>query len=100
MFFTNNNFISVILAIVNEAAKRSNALNFDKDIFRGINCIKFSLKIEHFCSGMKLGGGKVSQGAEERSSLLSKLLFSRYTGSHKVSYTTQQAPLLTIHWQP
>jgi hypothetical protein len=49
---------------------------------------------------MKLGGGKVSQGAEERSSLLSKLLFSRYTGSHKVGFTTQQATLLTIHWQP
>jgi hypothetical protein len=40
---------------------------------------------------MKMGVGGLSQGAEERSSLLSKLLFSRYTGSHKVSipgYTT------------
>jgi hypothetical protein len=37
------------------------------------------------CSVMKMGGSGLSQGAEERSSLLSKLLFSRYSGSHKVS---------------
>jgi hypothetical protein len=36
---------------------------------------------------MKQGDEGVSQGAEERSSLLSKLLFSRYSGSHKVKFT-------------
>ena len=32
---------------------------------------------------MKLGADGARQGAEERSSLLSKLLFSKYDGSHK-----------------
>ena len=32
---------------------------------------------------MKLGADGARQGAEERSSLLSKLLFSKYGGSHK-----------------
>jgi hypothetical protein len=33
-------------------------------------------------AGMKLGADGARQGAEERSSLLSKLLFSRYSGNH------------------
>eukprot|EP00090_Calanus_glacialis_P039506 TRINITY_DN6877_c0_g1_i6.p1 TRINITY_DN6877_c0_g1~~TRINITY_DN6877_c0_g1_i6.p1 ORF type:complete len:550 (+),score=134.88 TRINITY_DN6877_c0_g1_i6:180-1652(+) len=40
------------------------------------------LLVKRKLAGMKLGADGARQGAEERSSLLSKLLFSRYSGNH------------------
>merc|ERR1739838_969311 len=40
------------------------------------------LLVKRRLAGMKLGADGARQGAEERSSLLSKLLFSRYIGGH------------------
>eukprot|EP00092_Neocalanus_flemingeri_P038831 GFUD01042275.1.p1 GENE.GFUD01042275.1~~GFUD01042275.1.p1 ORF type:complete len:543 (+),score=121.27 GFUD01042275.1:118-1746(+) len=40
------------------------------------------LLVKRRLAGMKLGADGARQGAEERSSLLSKLLFSRYSGNH------------------
>jgi len=43
------------------------------------------LLVKRKLAGLRLGDEQVTQGAEERSSLLSKLLFARYNGNHKGS---------------
>ncbi|XP_023326061.1 uncharacterized protein LOC111699590 [Eurytemora carolleeae] len=45
------------------------------------------LLVKRKLAGMKLGPEGVTQGAEERSSLLSKLMFSKYNGKYKGSIT-------------
>jgi len=52
------------------------------------------LLVKRRLAGMILGSDGARQGAEERSSLLSKLLFSNYTGNHSGSITTESASSL------
>jgi len=50
------------------------------------------LLVKRELAGMKLGADGARQGAEERSSLLSKLLFSKYDGSHKGKIEGESEP--------
>jgi len=52
------------------------------------------LFVKRKLAGMKLGADGARQGAEERSSLLSKLLFSKYSGPHNGKITDDSKSLM------